>query len=271
LVRRAAEAALVAVVLAALAAISAPAANALPQPVWAKRVQAAEHYARGRAGLVSFALIDERGRWHGYRARAVVPTASLLKAMLLVAYLRMGSVRDRDLTAEERGLLGPLIRWSDNAAVATVLPRIGSRRLNRLARAAHMERFRLAWPVWGLSETTARDQSGLFHRIDALVPAHHRRYALSLLRRIIPAQRWGVAEVPHEGWRLYFKGGWGSGTGLVDHQSALLVAGHSRVSLSVTTRFNPDHEYGKATLRGVARRLVGRLPVPFSSGAYLPR
>ena len=269
--RRAAEAAIVAVVLAAVVVVSAPAADALAQPVWGKRVQAAEDYARDRAGLVSFALIDETGRWHGHRAHAVVPTASLLKAMLLVAYLRMGSVHDRDLTSEERGLLDSMIRWSDNAAVATVLPRVGARRLYRLARVAQMERFRLAWPVWGLSETTARDQAGFFLRIDALVPARHRRFALGLLRRIVPSQRWGVAEVPHEGWRLYFKGGWGSGTGLVDHQSALLVAGHYRVSLSVTTRFNPDHEYGKATLRGVARRLVGRLPVPFPNGSYLPR
>jgi hypothetical protein len=199
----------------------------------------------------------------------VVPTASLLKAMLLVAYLRMGSVRDRDLTSEERGLLAPMIRWSANAPVATILPRVGARRLYRLARVAHMERFRLAWPVWGLSETTARDQVRFFCRIDGLVPARHRRYALSLLRRIVPSQRWGVAQVPHEGWRLHFKGGWGSGTGLVDHQSALLVAGRYRVSLSVTTRFNPDHDYGKATLRGVARRLAGRLPVPFANGSYL--
>jgi hypothetical protein len=270
-VRRAAEAAIVAVVLAALVAISVPDASAFAQPVWGKRVQAAEHYARDRAGLVSFALVDETGRWHGYRAPAVVPTASLLKAMLLVAYLRMDSVRDRDLTSEERGLLGPMIRWSDNAAVATFLPRVGAGRLYRLARVAHMERFRLSWPMWGLSETTARDQARFFHGIDALVPARHRRYALSLLRRIVPSQRWGVAAVPHDGWRLYFKGGWSSGTGLVDHQSALLVAGHYRVSLSVTTRFNPDHEYGKATLRGVARRLVGRLPVPFPDGSYLPR
>jgi beta-lactamase class A len=88
-VRRAAEVALVAVAVAALVAGRAPAANALPQPAWGKRVHAAERYARARAGLVSFALIDETGGWHGYRAGAVAPTASLLKAMLLVAYLRM--------------------------------------------------------------------------------------------------------------------------------------------------------------------------------------
>jgi hypothetical protein len=270
-VRRVAEAALVAVALAALVASRPDAAAALPQHAWGKRVQAAERYARERAGRVSFALVDETGRRHGYRARAVVPTASLLKAMLLVAYLRMASVRDRDLTSEERGLFGPMIRWSANAPVATILPRVDARRLYRLARVAHMEDFRFQWPGWGQSETTAHDQAAFFHRIDALVPARHRGYALSLLRRIVPSQRWGVAQVPNEGWRLYFKGGWSSGTGLVDHQSALLTAGRHRVSLCVTTRFNPDHAYGKATLRGVARRLVGSLPVLSTGGMYFRR
>ena len=269
--RRATEAALVGIAVVLLVAVRPTAVQALPRESWSERVHAAERYARERAGLVSFALVDETGRLHGYRARAGVPTASLLKAMLLVAYLRMPSVRDRELTPAERGLLAPMIRWSDSAGVGTIFPRVGARGLYRLAGVAGMEAFRVAWPVWGLSQTTARDQARFFHRIDRLVPAGHRRYALGLLRTIVPSQRWGVGQVPHDGWRLYFKGGWGSGTGLVDHQSAVLRAGRYRVSLSVTTRFNPDHAYGKATLRGVALRLVGRLRIPLANGSYLRR
>ena len=44
------------------------------------------------------------------------------------------------------------------------------------------------------------------------------------LRTVVHTQRWGIAEVAPAGWTLYFKGGWGSGTGLVDHQVALLTA-----------------------------------------------
>ena len=76
----------------------------------------------------------------------------------------------------------------------------------------------------------------------------------------LDSQRWGVAQVAPEGWHLFFKGGWGSGTGLVDHQVALLTHGRTRISLAITTRFNPDHAYGKQTLRGVARRLLRGLP-----------
>jgi Beta-lactamase enzyme family len=234
------------------------------------RVEAAKRYADGRAGIVAFALEEERGRVHGYRAQSRVPTASLLKAMLLVAYLRKPSVRDRSLSPSEEDLLEPMIRWSDNAAVSAILPRVGADRLYRLARLAGMESFRLAWPIWGLSQTTARDQARFFYRIDRLVPRRHRHYALHLLRTIVASQRWGIAAVAHPGWRLYFKGGWGSGTGWVDHQSALLKSGRRRISLSITTRLNPSHEYGEETLRGVARRLVGDLGKPLPIGSFLP-
>jgi Beta-lactamase enzyme family len=224
---------------------------------WGARVDAARTYAESRAGVVAFAVVDERGRLHGYRASAVAPSASVLKAMLLVAYLRKGSVRDRPLTDRERGLLGPMIRRSDNDAASTILGLVGRRGVMRLAAVTGMAHFRLVTPYWGHSQITPRDQAHYFHHIDRYVPSRHRHYAMHLLATIVPSQRWGIAKVAPEGWNLYFKGGWSSGTGLVDHQVALLRLGKARVSLCITTRFNPDHEYGKRTLRGVASRLVG--------------
>ena len=58
---------------------------------------------------------------------------------------------------------------------------------------------------------------------------------MKLLNTITPAQRWGIARVRPSGWRLYFKGGWGSGTGWVDHQVALLTRGDERVSVAILT------------------------------------
>jgi hypothetical protein len=261
---RAAELAVVLAVVAAAFASTAGPARAIAEPAWSARIEAAEQYVGRREGWISFALLDEAGRMRGHRSRAAVPTASLLKPMLLVAYLRMPSVRGRGLTPFERSVLGPMIRRSDNGAVATMFPRVGAARMYALARLAGMERFRLAWPVWGLSQTTARDQARFFYRIDRLVPKRHRAYALELLRTIVPWQRWGVGRVAHPGWRLYFKGGWGSGTGLVDHQVALLKTTGGRIAVAITTRFNPDHAYGKRTLRGLAARLVGRVPVPLA-------
>ena len=72
----------------------------------------------------------------------------------------------------------------------------------------------------------------------------------------MPSQRWGMGQTIPDGWTLLFKGGWGSGTGAVDHQAGLLVRGESRVSIAVMTVNNPSHAYGKATLEGMSRRLL---------------
>jgi beta-lactamase family protein len=255
-------------VLAAFVVAVSP-AHAAGSPTWSSRVATAQRYAEGRACRVAFAVVDERGRLHRYRAWAVAPSASVLKPMLLVAYLRKGSVRGRELTQRERDLLGPMIRRSDNAAASTVLGLVGSSGVIRLAKVTGMTRFRLVLPFWGHSEITPRDQARFFHRIDSYVPVRHRGYAMRLLATIVRSQRWGVAQVAPKGWNLYFKGGWSTGTGLVDHQVALLTLGKARVSLAITTRFNPTHAYGKETLRGVAVRLLRGLSTASSTSPLL--
>src|SRR5688572_44147 len=54
---------------------------------WEKRTRAAAQFANRRAGSVSFALIDEFGRIHAHSRGSQYSSASLVKAMLLVAYL----------------------------------------------------------------------------------------------------------------------------------------------------------------------------------------
>lgn len=124
-----------------------------------------------------------------------------------------------------------------------------------------MRRFRPVTPVWGLSRVNAEDQARFFLHIDELIPARHRRYAMGLLEHVTPSQRWGIARARPPGWQLFFKGGWGSGTGWVDHQVALLTKGDQRVSLAILTYADGSHAYGKTTLRGVAKRLLRGLPL----------
>src|SRR5687767_13785463 len=54
---------------------------------WSERRTSAVHYLQTRSGVESFAFMDDRGRLYSYRAWVRAPSASLLKAMLLVAYL----------------------------------------------------------------------------------------------------------------------------------------------------------------------------------------
>lgn len=245
------------VVVAALAA-----ASGAPAQSWNERRDSAVRYVHSRAGVESFAFVSARGKLRGYRRMAVVPSASMLKAILLVGYLRRDSVRHRALRSADRDLLGPMIRRSDNATATRVLGIVGSTALYRLADRAGFLHFRLRSP-WGLTEITARDQALFFYRIDRYVPRRHRAYALGLLRSIVSSQRWGIPRARPKGWTIHFKGGWGSGTGWVTHQAALLRRGDQRLSLAVFTRTNPSHAYGTQTIRGVARRLLAT-PLPIA-------
>ena len=217
-------------------------------------MRAAARYADARAGDVTFALRTGR-RLYGHHATRSVRSASVVKAMLMVAYLRRRSVRARALHRGDMRLLTPMIRWSNNRTASRIRDIVGNGALVRLARRARMRRFRPA-PIWGDSLICAADQTRFFLRLDRHVPRRHRETALRLLGSIVRSQRWGIARAAPRDWELYFKGGWGDGRGEVDHQVALLRRGRQRLALAITTAANPSHAYGKETLRGVAARLL---------------
>lgn len=225
-----------------------------PLPTWEPGIESARTYARSRTGVISFSVRTAE-RTRGFRADRVARSASVVKAMLLVAYLNATDVRARPLTAGERGLLAPMIQWSSNDAATSVHDVVGEAGLSRVATQAGMRDF-LPAPAWGLSSITASDQTRFFLRLDRLVPARHRAYAMRLLRTIVTEQRWGLGRVVPRGWRLHLKGGWGSGSGVVNHQVALLRRGRERVAIAILTTENPSHDYGSETLRGVGKRLL---------------
>ena len=227
---------------------------------WRPDVDSARAYAQERRGSISFA-VRAGGRLYGYRTTRTVPGASVMKAMFMVAYLNHPSVRGRDLRSSDMALLRPMITRSDNATATRIRDFVGDRRLRKLARKVGMTRFR-THPVWGLSRIDASGGTLLFERIDLFVVPRHRQAALDLLAGVVPSQRWGIGRVEPAGWRLYFKGGWGSGSGAVDHQVALLRRGEHRVAVAVMTTGDGTHAYGKETLRGVFKRLLRGLPAP---------
>lgn len=240
------------VLLALLLVLVVP-ATAEARTHWRPDIAAARRYAQQRAGEVAFATIDQRGRFRGYRVRDTAPMASTFKVMLLAALLRKRG--EHPLLESDRRLLAPMIRRSDNYAATTVRDMVGARRIRRLARVAGMRDFQYN-PIWGLSRSSPRDQVRFMYHLRRYIPQRHRPYARYLLSHVVGWQRWGIGRVAPPGWKLFLKGGWGSGTGLVDHQIALLKHRHKRVALAIFTELDPDHAYGKRTLRGVAARLL---------------
>jgi beta-lactamase class A len=238
--------------------------------IWHPNMAAATSYAKTRVGDIAFA-VRTNGRFSAYRPDHDEWSASVVKAMLMTAYLDEPWVAHRALNSYDKSLLNPMITESDNDAAQTVFDTVGQGALQALARRVGMTHFATS-PIWGETEITARDQTRFFLHIARYIAPRHRWYAMTLLAGIIPSERWGIGVVAPEGWKLYFKGGWGSGTGLLDHQVALLVRGCARVSVAVLTMYDGSHAYGKATLRGIFWRLLrGLAPatVPARGVAHL--
>jgi beta-lactamase class A len=227
--------------------------------VWRPHMLSAIGYQRSRRGDIAFA-VRTPGAFYGYRPDHQEWSASVLKAMLMVAYLNRPDVAHRRLDAGDKGLLSPMITRSDNGPANTLDALIGNSGLQALAARVDMTQFRATAPIWGESEITPRDQTRFFLHIDSYIPPRHRAYALHLLASIVPYERWGIGAVAPRGWKLYFKGGWGAGTGLIDNQVALLTRGCARVAIAVLTMDDGSHDYGKQTLAGIFHRLLRGLP-----------
>jgi hypothetical protein len=210
-------------------------------------------WARSRAGEVAVAVVDSRGALHGFRATRRFRSASMVKAMLLVAYLR----GHRSVSPAMRGVLARMIEHSDNAAADLVYEIVGRRGLVRLARTAGMRRFRPDGG-WITTLVTAADLARFFRDMHDYIPVRHIRFADRLLTGIVPAESWGVPAAARPlHYRVYFKGGW-LGAWVLASQSARLERSSVRLGLAVFTDRNPGSTYGKETIRGVTARLLER-------------
>jgi hypothetical protein len=244
-----------AVALALAVAGPAPVADAALArgPLWpgAVRLADARAYARSRSGQVSFAVTDRSGRTDGLDARRVAPSASLVKALLLVAALRR--LGDRPVPASLLAELDPMVRRSQNRAARRIFAQVGRAGLQEAATAAGM-RSLLLEPALFDTGVSARDMARLFLRIDTLVPARHRDLTRRLLAGVVPRQRWGIPDALRaSGLAVLLKGGWRRG---LVHQAALLESpAGGRVAVAVLTTGDPSERYGRATIAGIAARL----------------
>ncbi|HEX3874345.1 MAG TPA: hypothetical protein VHW26_09390, partial [Solirubrobacteraceae bacterium] len=82
----------------------------------ASEISSAEAFVDGRVGRTGFAVVDTHGTLSGVRMHEQFHSASLIKAMLLVAFLRRLGDAHAGLTDADRDVLEPMIHISDNDA-----------------------------------------------------------------------------------------------------------------------------------------------------------
>jgi hypothetical protein len=224
-------------------------------------VAAATHYLNRRRGYTGFAVIDSEGRISGKHLHRTFVSASVVKAMLLVAYLDKLAAEHRGLDGASRALLEPMIHISDNNAATAVWSRVGDPRLRALARRAGMRDFSISG-IWANAQISAADQARYFFEMESLIAAQFRHFARHLLSHIAAYESWGIPAVARpRGWTVFFKGGWrGTGRGQLVHQVARLQRPRTRVAIAVMTDGDPTMGYGIGTIEGVTGRLLHARP-----------
>ena len=224
-------------------------------------IAAATRYLNRRIGYTAFAVVDSEGRLHGEHLHRTFVSASVVKAMLLVAYLRKLSAEHRGLDAGSRALLEPMIHVSDNEAATAVWERVGDPRLRGLAHRAGMTDFSISG-IWANAQISAADQARYFFEMESLIPPRFRQFARKLLSHIAGYESWGIPAVARpRGWAVFFKGGWReTGRGQLVHQIARLQRQGKRMAIAVMTDGDPSMGYGIETIQGVAARLLSGRP-----------
>jgi hypothetical protein len=227
----------------------------------ATAVAAASRYLDRRRGYTAFAVVDSEGRISGRHLRRTFVSASVVKAMLLVAYLRKLAAGHHGLDGASRSLLEPMIHISDNGAATAVWERVGNPRLRALARRAGMTDYSISGD-WASSQISAADQARYFFEMDSLIPRRFRHFADHLLSHIAAFESWGIPAVARpRGWTVFFKGGWrGTERGQLVHQAARLQRRGKRMAIAVMTDGDPTMSYGIETIQGVTSRLLRGRP-----------
>ena len=222
----------------------------------AAAMRSAWRFARQRGGRVSIAVVDTRGRLRGRATRDAYPSASVVKAMLLVAELRRLARGRVELDGQTLDYLRAMITRSDNDSADAIYARVGDAGLREVATAARLRHFSVAMS-WGYAQVTAADMARLFARLRGLAPPRYRRTALKLLRSLTPEHRWGIVRAAGRRWTVHAKGGWReTGAGHLVHQAAWLRHGRRDLAIAVLTDAQPSHIYGVHTVRGIADRLL---------------
>lgn len=241
---------------------SRPATTTKPmrtRPTWpAKGAEDdARKIAQNRSGLVSFAAIGPGGRTMGFEAGRAFFSASVSKAMLLVAELRR--LRRDGLALDEgtRSTLTQMITLSDNDAAEAIYAKVGDAGLNEVAKATGMANYSGDVGHWSNVQLSASDLALFMSKLDELLDLPGGEAGSEMLSSVISAQSWGMPQAAPGDATVRFKGGWRpTDTGELVHQMARVDVDGKSYSLAVMTDGNPSMPYGEETIRLIAVELL---------------
>jgi len=254
---RAAAAVALATALFASAATARPTAHRGPFVTAAMTA-----FLRTRAGNITAAVYNEgSGRLFLYRPGVAEAEASVAKVDILATLLYESQRQGEALSLAQRQLAAAAIEDSDNRDGQLLWneaggnPAIGA--FN--ARAGMTQTLLDPAGVWGLYQTTARDQIRLLRQLalpGGLLGDGARSFELALMSRITGGQAWGVSAGVLAPASVALKNGWlpVATEGGWQVNSIGVVSGRFRHYLiAVLTSGDPSMSYGAETIEGISQ------------------
>jgi len=239
---------------------------------------AAASYVSTRAGTVLAAVYDlGTGQTWSLGAGQPQAEASVVKLDVLETLLaERAGTSPAGLSASDQGLAQQMIEDSDNDAATSLWYEVGGAAkirsfnvavgLKSTAPSSCVVCAGFAWPGWGLTTTVPTDQIALLRELvlpGPLLTGAERRYALSLMENVTPAQRWGVSGGVPPQVTVALKNGWLPLDSARDDwqvNSVGWISGDGRDYLvAVLTTGNPTEQYGIDTIDQLAVTIWQRM------------
>jgi Beta-lactamase enzyme family len=199
-------------------------------------------------------------------------SASIVKAIILAALLRLHQQTGTPLSSWENDEATLMITQSDNDAATDLWDEVGMRSLQDFLDLAKMDQTRLGEDgYWGLTQATAHDEMLLLElltRPNSVLTAASRAYQLGLMARVISSQRWGTPAGAPSGVTVHVKNGWlPDGSGWHVNSIGAFTGDDRNYLIAVLTDENESEQEGIDTIEAVAR-VVHR---DLNQGRLIPR
>jgi beta-lactamase class A len=218
-----------------------------------------ERALRGRVSAVAVGVEDPgEGLQCWLSASEHFDAASVVKVTILGALLYRTQYWHKSLTRTEVAQARAMITESDNDAASDLWTDVGRSFLQHFLDLAGMTHTFLGPGIyWGLTQITASDEMRLLRLLvtkNTVLDTSSRDYALDLMARVIPSQRWGVTAGAPRGLTVHVKNGWlplATG-GWRIHSIGDFTGRGDGYSIVVLTQDNPSMSYGIDTIEAIA-------------------
>jgi hypothetical protein len=249
------------------APIASPSPGAFTQRPLSDLSAPALTFARSRPPVWGAALVvPSRGVTYAENADEQVPTASVVKVLIMLTLLEQARADKRPVSDSELALLWPMITESDNDSASQLWEDVGRGQ----AVASYLRGIGIAGftpdpgTSWGVCLVSARAMAlALGGLLDGrILDEPSRALALKLMDSVTPAQRWGVSSGTAAPDAVGLKDGWypGDEGWRVNSVGVIRPANAPAYAIAIVTDGRDSWHEGIDTIEGIASRLNTAIP-----------